>query len=186
MLAPVIRPWKHYTSEIILSNSLPRQSKVLHWASAILCVHYFKKRNDSNTVTYRASNSPISDISFLSKAARDKCQGISTYWMYRSCETPICKNSSQANLFITKKVFTVVNVVRQLGRPVQCAKQDAYISASCSKYWAAKKRKLIKHIIRKIGDIYNFCWNMEKLIKNGYEEDIQYASLTREDRRPCS
>lgn len=62
----------------------------------VLSVHYvliyficaFKKRNDTYTVTYGVSDSAIPVTSFLSKTARDTCQGISTYWVYPSCETP--------------------------------------------------------------------------------------------------
>jgi hypothetical protein len=47
-----------------------------------------KKQNVSYIPTYRASDTPIPDTSFLSKAAKDACQTISTYWVYPSCETP--------------------------------------------------------------------------------------------------
>src|SRR6218665_1531184 len=88
---------KYYTSETdpIISFSIARQSKAL---SKYYFICTFKRRNDSNTVTYRTSNSPIPDISFLSKAAKDACKGISTYWMYPSCEDSNGKNSSQAKV----------------------------------------------------------------------------------------
>lgn len=44
--------------------------------------------NASYTVTYQAANTPIPDTSFLSKMAKDTCKGISTYWVYPSCEAP--------------------------------------------------------------------------------------------------
>ena len=43
------------------------------------------KQNATNTVTYQAANTPIQDSSFLCKAARDTCKGISTYWVYPKC-----------------------------------------------------------------------------------------------------
>jgi len=47
-----------------------------------------KTQNATYTVKYSVSNSPIPDTSFLSKAAKDTCQGISAYWVYPSCEIP--------------------------------------------------------------------------------------------------
>lgn len=41
----------------------------------------------NSTLTYRASNTPIPDTSFLSKTVRDACNGISTYWTYPECNT---------------------------------------------------------------------------------------------------
>ena len=37
-------------------------------------------------VSYVTAQSPIPDISFLNKQARDVCQGISVYWMYSKCD----------------------------------------------------------------------------------------------------
>ena len=34
---------------------------------------------------YHVSDTPIADTSFLSKTARDTCQGISVYWLYPYC-----------------------------------------------------------------------------------------------------
>lgn len=44
-----------------------------------------KEINKASTLTYVTSGSPISDISFLAKDARDLCKGISTYWLYPKC-----------------------------------------------------------------------------------------------------
>lgn len=39
----------------------------------------------ASALTYMTSGIPISDTSFLTQAARDICQGISTYWLYPKC-----------------------------------------------------------------------------------------------------
>jgi len=44
-----------------------------------------KEVNKAATLTYVTSGSPISDTSFLAKAARDMCKGVSTYWLYPHC-----------------------------------------------------------------------------------------------------
>lgn len=49
------------------------------------------KSNNTNTVKYHASNTPVSDISFLTKTGRDACKGISTYWLYPTCQTSLAK-----------------------------------------------------------------------------------------------
>lgn len=37
---------------------------------------------------YRAANTPIPDTSFLSKTSTELCRGVSTYWVYPSCDSP--------------------------------------------------------------------------------------------------
>jgi hypothetical protein len=44
------------------------------------------KRNATYFVSYQAAETPIPDSSFLCKAAKDLCKGISTYWVYPRCE----------------------------------------------------------------------------------------------------
>jgi hypothetical protein len=44
-----------------------------------------KEVNKAATLTYVTSGSPISDTSFLAKAAQDICKGVSTYWLYPHC-----------------------------------------------------------------------------------------------------
>jgi hypothetical protein len=40
---------------------------------------------EANGQAFLVSNTPVSDISFLTKKAKDICKGVSTYWAYRSC-----------------------------------------------------------------------------------------------------
>lgn len=42
-------------------------------------------KNTTYSLTYQSAASTIPDTSFLCKAARDACKGISTYWVYPSC-----------------------------------------------------------------------------------------------------
>jgi hypothetical protein len=37
------------------------------------------------SLTYRASDTPISDTSFLGKTAKELCKGVSIYWLYPHC-----------------------------------------------------------------------------------------------------
>jgi hypothetical protein len=48
--------------------------------------------NDAVSMTYRASDTPISDTSFLGKTAKETCKGVSIYWLYPHC---IDKNSGK-------------------------------------------------------------------------------------------
>jgi hypothetical protein len=47
---------------------------------------------DAVTMTYRSSDTPISDTSFLGKTARETCKGVSIYWLFPHC---IDKNSDK-------------------------------------------------------------------------------------------
>jgi len=41
--------------------------------------------NQAESLTYIASDTPISDTSFLGKTAKDTCKGVSVYWLYPQC-----------------------------------------------------------------------------------------------------
>lgn len=46
---------------------------------------FIKEPKEHSSLVYQTSGDPVTDISFLSKEARDMCKGVSTYWMYPSC-----------------------------------------------------------------------------------------------------
>jgi hypothetical protein len=48
--------------------------------------------NDAVSLTYMASDTPVSDTSFLGKTAKAMCKGVSVYWLYPHC---IDKNSAK-------------------------------------------------------------------------------------------
>lgn len=42
--------------------------------------------NQSVTLKYQYTNTPVTDVSFLSAPAKDLCKGVSVYWLYPLCE----------------------------------------------------------------------------------------------------
>jgi len=93
--------------------------------------------------TYKVSNTPISDRTFLPKKAQDMCKGISVYWAYRSCGGQMI-DPPMNNTNSDRQRRTIYYMQPYNGLPG--------LGGCCNAYWACKVQ-----MTETIQGSYHYC-----------------------------